>query len=156
METVAVSNRVPKKDIQPGFRRWSSIFRYSPTSHLKWVSAIDTLLEMVWCRLDIYNEFRCSYRYSVGVSLMVLYLYSMNLFFNSGISPFLFLELVELMVFFFMQFNARSESVKEKVSFRRLIQKNRCLVAVEGYVIMVDFEFCDFYLCHARSSVLCV
>ncbi|ONM19318.1 hypothetical protein ZEAMMB73_Zm00001d004644 [Zea mays] len=57
---------------------------------------------------------------------------------------------------YFRMFNARSESVKEKVSFRRLIQKNRCLVAVEGYVIMVDFEFCDFYLCHARSSVLCV
>jgi putative SOS response-associated peptidase YedK len=43
-----------------------------------------------------------------------------------------------------MQFNARSESVKEKVSFRRLIQKNRCLAAVEGYGIMVDFEFCNF------------
>uniref|UniRef100_A0A453NFD2 Embryonic stem cell-specific 5-hydroxymethylcytosine-binding protein n=1 Tax=Aegilops tauschii subsp. strangulata TaxID=200361 RepID=A0A453NFD2_AEGTS len=30
-------------------------------------------------------------------------------------------------------FNARSESVKEKASFRRLIPKNRCLVAVEGF-----------------------
>ncbi|KAL5676678.1 hypothetical protein ACJX0J_012809, partial [Zea mays] len=34
---------------------------------------------------------------------------------------------------YFRMFNARSESVKEKVSFRRLIQKNRCLVAVEGF-----------------------
>lgn len=32
-----------------------------------------------------------------------------------------------------MQFNARSESVKEKASFRRLMPNNRCLVAVEGY-----------------------
>ncbi|OQU83431.1 embryonic stem cell-specific 5-hydroxymethylcytosine-binding protein [Sorghum bicolor] len=33
----------------------------------------------------------------------------------------------------FRMFNARSESLKEKVSFRRLIQKNRCLAAVEGF-----------------------
>ncbi|PUZ37549.1 hypothetical protein GQ55_9G128700 [Panicum hallii var. hallii] len=33
----------------------------------------------------------------------------------------------------FRMFNARSESVKEKASFRRLIPKNRCLVAVEGF-----------------------
>ncbi|KAJ1275636.1 hypothetical protein BS78_05G150800 [Paspalum vaginatum] len=33
----------------------------------------------------------------------------------------------------FRMFNARSESVKEKASFRRLISKNRCLVAVEGF-----------------------
>lgn len=32
-----------------------------------------------------------------------------------------------------MQFNARSESIKEKASFRRLVPTNRCLVAVEGY-----------------------
>ncbi|XP_062198189.1 uncharacterized protein LOC133900918 isoform X3 [Phragmites australis] len=33
----------------------------------------------------------------------------------------------------FRMFNARSESVKEKSSFQRLIPKNRCLVAVEGF-----------------------
>jgi putative SOS response-associated peptidase YedK len=33
----------------------------------------------------------------------------------------------------FRMFNARSESIKEKASFRRLIPNNRCLVAVEGY-----------------------
>ncbi|PKA66123.1 hypothetical protein AXF42_Ash018413 [Apostasia shenzhenica] len=33
----------------------------------------------------------------------------------------------------FRMFNARSESVKEKASFRRLIPNNRCLVAVEGF-----------------------
>ncbi|KAK1649311.1 hypothetical protein QYE76_067116 [Lolium multiflorum] len=33
----------------------------------------------------------------------------------------------------FRMFNARSESIKEKASFRRLIPKNRCLVAVEGF-----------------------
>ncbi|KAJ0988963.1 hypothetical protein J5N97_007319 [Dioscorea zingiberensis] len=33
----------------------------------------------------------------------------------------------------FRMFNARSESVKEKASFRRLMPKNRCLVAVEGF-----------------------
>ncbi|RVW88733.1 hypothetical protein CK203_043766 [Vitis vinifera] len=34
----------------------------------------------------------------------------------------------------YKMFNARSESVCEKASFRRLVPKNRCLVAVEGYV----------------------
>ncbi|XP_010547833.1 PREDICTED: embryonic stem cell-specific 5-hydroxymethylcytosine-binding protein isoform X2 [Tarenaya hassleriana] len=34
---------------------------------------------------------------------------------------------------FFKMFNARSESVSEKASFRRLLPKNRCLVAVEGF-----------------------
>ncbi|MBA0844537.1 hypothetical protein Goarm_005827 [Gossypium armourianum] len=34
---------------------------------------------------------------------------------------------------FFKMFNARSESVCEKASFRRLLPKSRCLVAVEGY-----------------------
>ncbi|CAN1141996.1 Abasic site processing protein HMCES [Linum perenne] len=34
---------------------------------------------------------------------------------------------------FFRMFNARSESVAEKASFRRLLPKNRCLVAVEGF-----------------------
>ncbi|KAL1205481.1 hypothetical protein V5N11_018295 [Cardamine amara subsp. amara] len=34
---------------------------------------------------------------------------------------------------FFKMFNARSESVAEKASFRRLLPKNRCLVAVEGF-----------------------
>ncbi|MBA0752850.1 hypothetical protein Gogos_005580 [Gossypium gossypioides] len=34
---------------------------------------------------------------------------------------------------FFKMFNARSESVREKASFRRLLPKSRCLVAVEGY-----------------------
>ncbi|XP_020592447.1 uncharacterized protein LOC110032977 [Phalaenopsis equestris] len=33
----------------------------------------------------------------------------------------------------YRMFNARSESVKEKASFRRLIPHNRCLVAVEGF-----------------------
>lgn len=34
---------------------------------------------------------------------------------------------------FFKMFNARSESLSEKASFRRLIPKSRCLVAVEGF-----------------------
>ncbi|KAL5794591.1 hypothetical protein ACOSP7_003185 [Xanthoceras sorbifolium] len=34
---------------------------------------------------------------------------------------------------FYKMFNARSESITEKVSFRRLLPKNRCLVAVEGF-----------------------
>ncbi|MBA0875401.1 hypothetical protein Goshw_012419 [Gossypium schwendimanii] len=34
---------------------------------------------------------------------------------------------------FFKMFNARSETVCEKASFRRLLPKSRCLVAVEGY-----------------------
>ncbi|XP_038713852.1 abasic site processing protein HMCES isoform X2 [Tripterygium wilfordii] len=34
---------------------------------------------------------------------------------------------------FFKMFNARSESMREKASFRRLVPKNRCLVAVEGF-----------------------
>ncbi|CAN4119068.1 unnamed protein product [Withania somnifera] len=34
----------------------------------------------------------------------------------------------------YKMFNARSESIKEKASFRRLVPKNRCLVAVEGWV----------------------
>ncbi|KAJ1685690.1 hypothetical protein LUZ63_017080 [Rhynchospora breviuscula] len=33
----------------------------------------------------------------------------------------------------YKMFNARSESIKEKASFRRLIPANRCLVAVEGF-----------------------
>ncbi|KAJ8634394.1 hypothetical protein MRB53_027730 [Persea americana] len=33
----------------------------------------------------------------------------------------------------FRMFNARSESVSEKASFRRLVPNNRCLVAVEGF-----------------------
>ncbi|OAY79647.1 putative SOS response-associated peptidase YoaM, partial [Ananas comosus] len=33
----------------------------------------------------------------------------------------------------YKMFNARSESIKEKTSFRRLLPTNRCLVAVEGY-----------------------
>ncbi|KAJ3671941.1 hypothetical protein LUZ60_008020 [Juncus effusus] len=33
----------------------------------------------------------------------------------------------------FKMFNARSESVREKASFRRLIPSNRCLVAIEGF-----------------------
>ncbi|OWM82933.1 uncharacterized protein LOC116189589 isoform X2 [Punica granatum] len=33
----------------------------------------------------------------------------------------------------FKMFNARSESIKEKASFRRLIPKCRCLVVVEGF-----------------------
>lgn len=33
----------------------------------------------------------------------------------------------------YRMFNARSETIKEKASFRRLIPKNRCLVAVEGF-----------------------
>lgn len=34
---------------------------------------------------------------------------------------------------FYKMFNARSESVREKASFRRLLPKSRCLVAVEGF-----------------------
>lgn len=34
---------------------------------------------------------------------------------------------------FYKMFNARSESVTEKASFRRLLPKSRCLVAVEGF-----------------------
>ncbi|OMO55701.1 hypothetical protein CCACVL1_27071 [Corchorus capsularis] len=34
---------------------------------------------------------------------------------------------------YFKMFNARSESVFEKASFRRLLPKSRCLVAVEGF-----------------------
>ncbi|XP_007049611.2 PREDICTED: putative SOS response-associated peptidase YoqW [Theobroma cacao] len=34
---------------------------------------------------------------------------------------------------FYKMFNARSESVCEKASFRRLLPKSRCLVAVEGF-----------------------
>ncbi|XP_020107071.1 uncharacterized protein LOC109723198 isoform X2 [Ananas comosus] len=33
----------------------------------------------------------------------------------------------------YKMFNARSESIKEKTSFRRLLPTNRCLVAVEGF-----------------------
>ncbi|XP_073221777.1 uncharacterized protein [Cicer arietinum] len=33
----------------------------------------------------------------------------------------------------YRMFNARSESIDEKASFRRLLPKNRCLVAVEGF-----------------------
>ncbi|KAM3326039.1 abasic site processing protein YoqW [Capsicum chacoense] len=33
----------------------------------------------------------------------------------------------------YKMFNARSESIKAKASFRRLVPKNRCLVAVEGF-----------------------
>lgn len=33
----------------------------------------------------------------------------------------------------FRMFNARSESIREKASFRRLVPNNRCLVAVEGF-----------------------
>lgn len=34
---------------------------------------------------------------------------------------------------YFRMFNARSESLREKASFRRLLPKNRCLVSVEGF-----------------------
>ncbi|KAG8642017.1 abasic site processing protein YoqW isoform X2 [Manihot esculenta] len=34
---------------------------------------------------------------------------------------------------FYKMFNARSESISEKASFRRLLAKSRCLVAVEGF-----------------------
>lgn len=37
-----------------------------------------------------------------------------------------------------LQFNARSESICEKASFRRLVPKNRCLIAVEGYVLCYE------------------
>lgn len=33
----------------------------------------------------------------------------------------------------YKMFNAQSESIREKVSFRRLVPANRCLVAVEGF-----------------------
>ncbi|MCL7049014.1 hypothetical protein MKW94_030238 [Papaver nudicaule] len=33
----------------------------------------------------------------------------------------------------YRMFNARSESISEKASFRRLLPKNRCVVAVEGF-----------------------
>ena len=61
------------------------------------------------------------------------YLHFMILFFHSVTDPILF-----LLIDFSLQFNARSESVKEKASFRRLIPKNRCLVAVEGYGNMAE------------------
>ncbi|KAH0464262.1 hypothetical protein IEQ34_007048 [Dendrobium chrysotoxum] len=44
----------------------------------------------------------------------------------------------------YRMFNARSESVKEKASFRRLIPHNRCLVAVEGYSDN-GYIFCRYY-----------
>ncbi|XP_073156567.1 uncharacterized protein [Henckelia pumila] len=34
---------------------------------------------------------------------------------------------------YFRMFNARSESIREKASFRRLLPSNRCLVSVEGF-----------------------
>lgn len=34
---------------------------------------------------------------------------------------------------FYRMFNARSESVHQKISFRRLLAKNRCLTTVEGF-----------------------
>ncbi|KAL8258911.1 hypothetical protein R6Q59_026864 [Mikania micrantha] len=34
---------------------------------------------------------------------------------------------------YYRMFNARSESIGEKASFRRLLPRNRCLVAVEGF-----------------------
>ncbi|XP_060180344.1 uncharacterized protein LOC132610101 isoform X2 [Lycium barbarum] len=51
----------------------------------------------------------------------------------------------------YRMFNARSESIKEKASFRRLVPKNRCLVAVEGIVsiaismVLSDAIFFRFY-----------
>lgn len=39
----------------------------------------------------------------------------------------------------YLQFNARSESISEKASFRRLLPKNRCLVAVEGYACILSW-----------------
>lgn len=42
------------------------------------------------------------------------------------------------------QFNARSESIKEKASFRRLIPKNRCLVSVEGYALCIHTHISFF------------
>lgn len=47
------------------------------------------------------------------------------------------------------QFNARSESVREKASFRRLLPKSRCLVAVEGYGLYID-------LFMENSNILCL
>ncbi|KAF2284574.1 hypothetical protein GH714_027246 [Hevea brasiliensis] len=40
---------------------------------------------------------------------------------------------------FYKMFNARSESVGEKASFRRLLPKSRCLVAVEGMAGICEF-----------------
>ncbi|KAJ4847959.1 hypothetical protein Tsubulata_012173 [Turnera subulata] len=48
---------------------------------------------------------------------------------------------------FYRMFNARSESVGEKASFRRLLPKNRCLVAVEGipcHNLKVFFRFYEW------------
>jgi putative SOS response-associated peptidase YedK len=55
-----------------------------------------------------------------------------------------------------MQFNARSESIKEKASFRRLIPKNRCLVAVEGYGHALDCYHCYHVQLLHMDQLLCV
>lgn len=46
-----------------------------------------------------------------------------------------------------VQFNARSESIREKASFRRLVPKRRCLVAVEGYVFGEPQTFIFMWMC---------
>lgn len=59
-------------------------------------------------------------------------------------------------IFGCQQFNARSESIGEKASFRRLIPKNRCLVAVEGYgcIFSISFWcFCSSFLLNSLQFV---
>ena len=55
-----------------------------------------------------------------------------------------------------LQFNARSESISEKASFRRLIPKNRCLVAVEGYVFFSQYLAPVSLILYSRKNFLIV
>jgi hypothetical protein len=74
----------------------------------------------------------------------------------SGFIPQLIVCSEHELIDFVMQFNARSESVKEKASFRRLIPKNRCLVAVEGYGHTLDCYHCyHVQLLHIDLLYLC-
>jgi putative SOS response-associated peptidase YedK len=74
----------------------------------------------------------------------------------SGFIPQLIVFSEHELIDFVMQFNARSESVKEKASFRRLIPKNRCLVAVEGYGHTLDcYHFYHVQLLHIDLLYLC-
>jgi hypothetical protein len=63
-----------------------------------------------------------------------------------------------------LQFNARSESIDEKASFRRLLPKNRCLVAVDGYVLhyfsyfhssFVFLDICSWIYMHENACMHC-
>jgi hypothetical protein len=65
---INVSNRVPKYTFD---KMVIQIICTLPHSNIKWVSSIGYLLEILQCRLDIYNGFRCPDRCSVGVNLML-------------------------------------------------------------------------------------